>query len=184
MNQTVRKVWNAITWILVLCVACLAFLLAGVRLIGFTPYTVLSGSMEPVYPVGSLIYVRKVPPEEVRVGDPITFVLDENLTVATHRVIEVDSETRQFRTKGDANSAPDGAPVLFENLIGVPKFSIPKLGFAANWITKPPGMYISGAAVVVLLVLLFLPDLLDKADAADRNAAEKKARREAEENPR
>ena len=184
MSQTVKKVWNAVTWILVLCVAVLAFLLAGVRLIGFTPYTVLSGSMEPTYPVGSLIYVKKTAPEEVQVGDPITFVLDENLTVATHRVIEVDSQDRQFRTKGDANEAVDGAPVLFENLIGVPKFSIPKLGFAANWITQPPGMYVSGAAVVILLVLLFLPDLLDKADAADRKAAEKRAKQEAEENPR
>ena len=184
MNQTVKKVWNAVTWILVLCVACLAFLLAGVRRIGFTPYAVLSGSMEPTYPVGALIYVRKTPPEEVQVGDPITFVLDENLTVATHRVVEVDSENRQFRTKGDANEAVDGAPVLFENLIGVPKFSIPKLGFAANWITQPPGMYVSGAAVVILLVLLFLPDLLDKADAADQKAAEKRAKQEAEENPR
>ena len=55
MNPTVKKVWNAVTWVLVLCVAVLAFLLAGVRLIGYTPYTVLSGSMEPTYPVGSLI---------------------------------------------------------------------------------------------------------------------------------
>ena len=145
-----------------------AVLLVGVRLVGLTPYVVLSGSMEPTYPTGSLIYVRDVEPTEVEVGDPITFVLNEELTVATHRVVEVNETDGWFRTKGDANDAPDGSPVLFENLIGEPVFCIPKLGYLTNFLTNPPGMYLGWSAVVILLILLFAPDLLKWADKQDQ----------------
>ena len=168
MNKTLKKVWNVVTWILVLCVAALAILLAGVRVVGFRPYAVLSGSMEPTYHVGSLIYVREAQPEEIKVGDPITFVLNEDLVVATHRVIEIDAENQAFRTQGDANETPDAAPVAFQNLVGKPSFTIPLLGFFSDWITHPPGFYIAIAAGLVLALLVFLPDLLDKADAADK----------------
>lgn len=178
MSKSIKKVWNMISWLLVLCVAVLAILLAGVRLIGFTPYSVLSGSMEPTYHVGSLIYVRSAEPEDIQVGDPITFILNQDLVVATHRVIEIDKENQWFYTQGDANNAPDGSPVHFDNLIGKPVFTIPKLGYFSAWITTPPGMYIGICGGVILLILFLLPDLLDKAEEADRKAAEKKRLKE------
>lgn len=67
MNKTIKKVWNTFTWALVLCVFILAMLLAGIRLFGFSPYAVLSGSMEPTYHVGALIYVKKVSPETIKI---------------------------------------------------------------------------------------------------------------------
>lgn len=169
-----KKIWNAVTTVLVAAMALLAVLLVGVRLVGLTPFVVLSGSMEPAYPTGSLIYVKKVPPENVRVGDPITFVLNEDLVVATHRVTEVDSEGQRFTTKGDANDAEDGAPVHFNNLIGTPVFCIPYLGYLSDYLTQPPGMYIGWSVMAVLLLLLFTPELLRLAEKSDRKAAEKK----------
>lgn len=109
-------------------------------------------------------------------GDPITFVLNEDLVVATHRVIEIDSEAGCFYTKGDANNAADGSPVLFENLIGVPVFTIPYLGYFSDWVSNPPGMYIAISLAIVLVALMFLPDMLKKADEADKRAAEKKVK--------
>lgn len=173
MNPTLKKIWNFAAWVLVAAVVALAILLAGVRVVGITPYAVLSGSMEPVYPVGSMIYVKAAQPEDVSVGDPITFYLDEGL-IATHRVIEVNESEGCFRTKGDANNAEDGSPVPYENLIGKPLFCVPRLGYVSSWISKPPGTYIAGCCAVALLVLMFLPDVLDAADAADKKAAEKK----------
>ena len=108
-----KKIWNVLSVILVALVVILAVLLVGVRLVGLQPYTVLSGSMEPTYPVGSLIYVKATDPQDVEVGQPITFVLNEDLVVATHRVIEIDEENQHFYTKGDANEAADGQPVHF-----------------------------------------------------------------------
>ena len=172
------KLWNIISTLIVILIVILAILLGGVRLVGLRPFAVLSGSMEPTYHVGSLIYVKSCDPEDVQVGDPITFVLDENLTVATHRVIDIDPDGEHFYTKGDANDAADGAPVYYKNLIGRPVFTIPYLGYFSNWITNPPGMYVAIAAAGVFLILLFLPDVLKKADEADRRAAEKKKERE------
>ena len=74
--------------ILAIAVVLLAVALVGVRLIGLNPYVVLSGSMEPTYHVGSLIYVKDVDYKELKDGDPITFMLSED-AIATHRIIEV-----------------------------------------------------------------------------------------------
>lgn len=88
-----RKIWSLISTLVVIVIVFLAIALVGVRLVGLTPYTVLSGSMEPTYHVGSLIYVKDVDPSEIRVGDPITFVVNEDLLVATHRVVNIEEVT-------------------------------------------------------------------------------------------
>lgn len=163
-----KKILNIITTILVSVVVVFAILLVGVRVIGLKPYVVLSGSMEPTYHVGSLIYVKNVDPHKLESGDVITFMLDED-TVATHRIVEVvpddtDPSVVRFRTKGDANDAEDGALVHYRNVIGSPIFTIPKLGYVANYIQNPPGTYIAISAGALLLLLVFLPDLFDGED--------------------
>lgn len=164
MPPKVKKVWEAVTTVLVVLVVVFAVFLMGSRLVGLQVYHVISPSMEPTYSVGDLIYVKEVDPDSVKVGDPITFVLNEDLVVATHRVVSIDSENRQFTTKGDANSTEDAAPVHFNNLIGVPVFSIPLLGYVSSYIQSPPGMYVAIAFGVVLLAAVFLPDMLSKKD--------------------
>lgn len=160
ISRKAKRLWNIASTILVVIVVIFAVLLTGIRLIGLHPYTVLSGSMEPTYHTGSLIYVKEAKPEEIEVGQAITFVLNEDLVVATHRVIEIDEENQRFYTKGDANQSADGAPVHFKNLIGIPLFSIPCLGYVSSYIQSPPGLYVALAAGAVLLLLLFLPELL------------------------
>ena len=61
--KALKTLWNAVTTVLVSLVVILAILLVGVRVVGLTPYVVLSGSMEPTYHTGSLIYVKKVDPK-------------------------------------------------------------------------------------------------------------------------
>lgn len=145
-------------------VVLLAVLLVGMRVLGFQVFTVLSGSMEPQYPVGSVIYVKEVDTSELRVGDDITFMANETV-VATHRIIEIlpdqkDPDTLWFRTQGIANDAPDGSPVHCRNVIGKPVFMVPLLGFVAAFVQQPPGCYIAIAGGVFLLALVFLPDIL------------------------
>ena len=111
----------------------------------------------------------------MQVGDAITFVLNEDLDVVTHRVISIDAENEHFYTKGDANDAPDGAPVYFKNLIGRPVFTIPYLGYVSHWVSNPPGMYLAIAIAIVLIVLAFLPDMLRKAAEADARDAARRA---------
>ena len=178
MNRSLKKIWNIVSTVLVAVVVILALLLAGARLLGMQVFTVLSGSMEPAYHTGALIYVKKIDTAAIQPGTVITFMLDED-TVATHRVVAVvpdeeDPTVIRFRTKGDANDAEDGTLVHYKNVVGTPVFTIPYLGYFSNWITHAPGKYIAITAAVVFLILLFLPDMLKKADEADQRAAERK----------
>ena len=166
MSKTLKKVWNSVTTVLVVLVVILALLLVGARVVGLQVFTVLSGSMEPNYHTGSLIYVKKVDYRELEAGDVITFMLDED-TVATHRIVgivpdEEDPTVLRYRTKGDANDAEDGSLVHYKNVIGSPVFTIPKLGYVASYIQNPPGTYIAISGGAILLLLVFLPDLFAK----------------------
>ena len=174
MPKKVKKIWDTVTTVLVVLVVVFAVFLMGSRLVGLQVYHVISPSMEPAYRVGDLIYVKEVDQDSVKVGDPITFVLNEDLVVATHRVVAIDSENRQFTTKGDANATEDAAPVHFNNLIGVPVFAIPLLGYVSAYIQSPPGMYVAIALGVVLLAAVFLPDLLTKKDKKQKIQEEAK----------
>lgn len=161
MKQSFSKIWSIVSTVLVGAVVVLAVLLLGGRLLGWQVFTVVSGSMEPVYHVGDLLYVRPTDPADLQPGDVITFVMNEQLVVGTHRIVEVEDtgERLYFYTKGDANAAMDAAPVAQENVLGTPVFSIPLLGYVAAFVQQPPGSYVAVAVGAVLLALVLLPDL-------------------------
>lgn len=168
MKEHIRRIWNAVTTLIVAAVIVLAVLLVGLRFVGFQIYTVLSGSMEPAYQTGSLIYVREVETEDLREGDVITFRLSGS-TIATHRIVELvadedDPNIVRFRTKGDANDVVDGSLVDPAAVLGSPVFTIPQLGFLASYIQQPPGSYMAISAGAVLVLLVFLPDLIFAGD--------------------
>lgn len=157
-----KKIWNIFSTVVVVITVLCAVFLMGSRILGFQCYTVISGSMEPEYKVGDLLYVKEVDPNSIKVGDPITFILNEDLVVATHRVINIDANNQRFYTKGDANEIADSEPVHFNNVIGVPQFKIAKLGYVADFVQHPPGMYITIGIGAALILLVFLPDMLGK----------------------
>ena len=169
-----KKIWNTVSTILVVLIVACAVFLMGSRLIGYRVFNVISGSMEPAYSIGDLLYVKEVNPNEIKVGTPITFVLNEDLVVATHRVVKIDAENQHFYTKGDANDTADSAPVHFNNVIGVPQFRIPLLGYVSDFIQHPPGMYITIGIGVVLIVAVFLPDMMEKKKEVVEESKEKK----------
>ena len=166
-----KKIFERILTVVMVLIIAFAFLFVGVRIFGLTPYTVLSGSMEPTYHVGSLIYVKDVDPEDLEVGDPITYTISKN-TVVTHRIVEIiydenDPSKISFKTKGDNNEDPDGEPVPAENILGKPVFSIPLLGYVIFYIQRPPWNAIAIGLLIILLGLAFLPDLIDKICGTD-----------------
>ena len=175
--KKLKKIWNIFTTVLTVVFVLLALALVGVRLFGFQVFSVLSGSMEPLYHVGSLIYVKEVDYHELKSGDVITFMLDEDL-VATHRIVDVfpdqdDPSVLRYQTKGDANEAADGTLVHYKNVIGTPVFTIPYLGYVADFIQKPPGSYAAIAIGAVLLALMFLPDIFREETPKKRGKYEK-----------
>ena len=176
--RAIKTIWDWISSILVCMVVLLAVALVGVRIIGLQPFTVLSGSMEPTYHVGSLIYVKSVDHRDLKAGDPITYMISED-TVVTHRIIEVltdesEPDTLYFATQGDANSTPDSAAVHYKNVIGKPVFSIPYLGYVSHYIQNPPGTYLAIAGGALLLLLVFLPDLFADEDKKQKTDSQQK----------
>ncbi|MBR3691323.1 MAG: signal peptidase I [Clostridia bacterium] len=169
MKATLQKIWNILSTVLVVVVVLCAVFLMGSRLLGYRVFNVISGSMEPEYSVGDLIYVKSVAADEIEVGEDITFLLNEDLVVATHRVVRIDRENQRFYTKGLANETEDANPVHFNNVIGVPQFKVPKLGYVSDFIQNPPGLYITVALGAVLLILVFLPDLIRGKEKEQKN---------------
>lgn len=176
--NSIKKIWNAFTTLLVIAVAVLAILLVGMRFAGFKVFTVLSGSMEPAYHTGSVIYVKEVDYTQLQAGDVITFMISEDM-VATHRIVGVvpddeDPSVLRYRTKGDANDSEDGTLVHYKNIIGSPVFTIPYLGYVASYIQSPPGSYIAIAGAAFILMLTFIPDLFADDDEGEKEEKPKK----------
>ena len=99
---------------------------------GSTPMTILTGSMQPTYPPGTLIIVKPIETADIRIGDPITYQIESGKPdVVTHRVIAIattDGETT-FTTKGDNNSAADAKPVQPLQVRGTVWYAVPYIGY-------------------------------------------------------
>jgi signal peptidase len=112
--------------------------------------------MEPEIPVGSLVYVDGVEPEDVQVEDVISFYdpMGSGTSVVTHRVLEIvdDNGEIAFRTKGDNNNAEDTALVPADNLIGIYQSRIPKVGHVAMFMQTTPGLIVCCVCPILLLV--------------------------------
>jgi signal peptidase I len=112
-------------------------------LFGYRIYDVLTTSMTPQpsgqaggFYAGDMIIVKKAQPQDVKVGDVITFRPRAGAdTYLTHRLIDVfeNEEGAFFLTKGDANQSED-PPIPQDRLIGVKIYSIPKLGGAIRFV--------------------------------------------------
>jgi signal peptidase I len=121
---------------------CLAALVVGLlvpRLFGATPYTVLTGSMTPHLPPGTLVVVRTVDPGEIGTDSVITYQLESGRPeVVTHRVVEVRTSLTgevEWRTKGDANDAADPEWVREEQVRGQLWYAVPHLGRVGTWLS-------------------------------------------------
>ena len=140
--------------ILVIIALCSLLVLPGI--FGYHMYDVLSGSMEPEMPVGSLIYVKEGVPEEIAERDIIAFYSSlEDSGIITHRVVQNNIVSGTFITKGDANEKEDTTPVPYDNFIGKVTRIVPRVGKILTSMTSMYGK-IAAACMVVLGVVLNL----------------------------
>lgn len=122
------------------------------RVLGATPLTVLSGSMEPALSPGDVVVVRPVDPDELRTGDVVTVQpVSGDPTLVTHRVVQVDrdgTDVTGLVTRGDANGAAD-APLVPDQLMGRVAYSVPLVGHAANVSWGPTAVTVLAVALLV-----------------------------------
>ena len=156
--KIIRYLMNTVLVVVLLALTAI-FLLP--RAFGYQPYMVVSASMQQSFPVGSLIFVRDAVPEEIEVGDPITFT-SGTLTI-THRVMEKHDDEKYFVTKGDSNNVGEITP--FDSLKGKAlDFCIPGLGYFSAWFITAQGRVISA---VIILCTAALSIVLGKMEALD-----------------
>lgn len=122
---------------------------------GAERFTVLTGSMRPTYPPGTLVVVRPAEVDDLAIGIPITYQLESGRPeVVTHRIIAVRHNAKgevSFVTQGDANDSPDPKSVRTEQIRGEVWYSIPYLGHVNNWLSGQKRA-LTVAVVIVVLV--------------------------------
>ena len=123
----------------------------------FNAYVVLSGSMVPNIMIKDVVVTKKIPEEELEVGDIITFISPDQRfggISVTHRIIDkiYDEEAGvyKYRTQGDANNVADSVPVTNANILGKVILKIPKLGYIQDILSSKGG----------LIILVLLPCLV------------------------
>ncbi len=127
---------------------------------GYRYYTILTASMAPTYDIGDVIIVKIAGPEDIDVGDVITFNPSRDSDAyLTHRVYEKYDDYEGtgvtcFKTKGDANNAEDSFLIESDRVIGTVKFGIPKLGYVIRFVQLK--WYFIAAFVVMLIVFIHL----------------------------
>ncbi|MEY9953721.1 signal peptidase I [Leifsonia sp. EB34] len=123
---------------------------------GLRPVVVISGSMEPTLPVGSLVFYRTVPAADVVKGDIVTVPRQDGGTgLITHRVKEVTTkgDVTTLRLKGDANATPDPLPYVVSSVgsfVGV----IPVAGTIALAARTPLGIAAVATYVAALVAVI------------------------------
>ncbi len=129
-------------------------------LFGIRYYTVLTGSMEPAYNVGDMIFVQIKDADDINVNDVITFnPSKDSEAYLTHRVIEKYENYQGtgvtcFRTKGDANNSEDSFLIESDRVIGTVQFGIPKLGYIVRFIQLR--WYLVVPIIIMIAVFLYL----------------------------
>ncbi|WP_260236068.1 signal peptidase I [Curtobacterium sp. ZW137] len=140
---------------LLLLVAGLAVVLIVIpKASGSTPLTVLTQSMEPTLPPGTLIVVRPTPIADIHVGDVVTYqIVSGQPAVISHRVVSIASSSdgsRTFVLKGDNNAAPDAQPVTAAQVRGVVWYSVPEVGYVNQLVNGSRSWLIPAVAGVLL----------------------------------
>lgn len=161
-HPVLSGLWTGFTYGLLGLVLLLAALVIVVpKVVGGVPLTILSGSMEPNLPIGTLAVVKPVEPADVRIGDIVTYLPNpDDPTAISHRVIAIDNHqdgTRTFTVQGDANDAPDD-PVAERQVRAKVWYAVPWLGYvnsAVNGEHRTTGVYVVAGVFLLWAVSLW-----------------------------
>lgn len=125
----------------------------------FNAYVVLSGSMLPEIAIKDIVVTKKIPAEELEVGDIITFISPDTRyggISITHRILDKYYDetlgSYSYRTKGDNNNIADSTLVPSTNILGKVILKIPKLGYLQDLLSSKGGLII--IVLIPCLVIL------------------------------
>ena len=144
--KMIKKIVHILSYICYMFIIVYALLCAPI-IFKYKPLVVLTGSMEPKFKTGSVIYYKPVSEDEIKVGDIITFKLSNSLV--SHRVYSINDGL--YETKGDANNAVDATKIKYSDIVGKDaNLSIPYVGYYIKYINEHLFIIIIVALILVL----------------------------------
>ncbi len=148
-----KKVGSIILTLICIFVIFIVLLVAAGPYFGIRTNIVISGSMEPAIGTGSVIITRPIAPENIRVGDIISYSSRTGVYEVTHRVIGIEqTPDLHFITKGDANQDKDPTPIPAEQVLGKLFLVIPGLGYLITYMRNPIAIImLIGIPAIILL---------------------------------
>ncbi len=162
-----KKTISNIFTVLVVAIATLLLLIGVVpRTMGYGGYYVSSDSMYPSIKKGSLIFVKEVAFEDIKEKDVLTFTKEGSEKWFSHRVVEIDTENRAFKTKGDNNNIEDPGYTPYTAVVGKVCFQVPLVGFISMVLSATWGK-------VVLLVICVLYAAIEVENIASKKRKKK-----------
>lgn len=147
--KAISKILGAAAMMCYILILAILFVAAPMAA-GYKTVVVLTGSMEPAFPAGSVIYYKAASFENINPNDVISFgISDDAHTVVTHRVVSKDQMLKTLTTKGDANNSSDPKDIAFSNVKGkVISYHLPYVGTYIRYIQN---YYIIGAIFLILI---------------------------------
>ena len=155
---------GAIIAVLVLYVSFLAFqrFSDNGSIGGYRMFTIVTGSMEPQYTIGDVILVEEAKYEELKLKDVITYESRASGTegmLVTHRIIDINEETQELLTRGDANDADD--PVIKgDQVLGKVVYKFFLISLLTKLIRNKIGFYFLVFVPLVLVIFLEIADFV------------------------
>ena len=150
---------GAIVFVLIMNIFLAGNLNEKGKLFGYSWFAVVSESMQSEIPQGALVFVKKVDPDQIEVGDNIAFLRSKDEAAITHKVVEIyekygESGNRGFKTWGIENRDPDPDIVRADYVIGVVKFTAPGVGaFISNaFLSIGLLLVVTGAAIIIFFL--------------------------------
>lgn len=130
-----------------------------INIFGYKSYIIKTNSMEPTIKVNDVLITKKVKKENIKTGDVITFI--KNDEVITHRITQI-SENGEYTTKGDNNNIEDTFKVNYENIEGKYIMTIPLLGKIVEILDNKIVFLI-----ITLIILIFMLITIQKQEKRD-----------------
>lgn len=159
-NDILITIVDFVTTFVTAFIAIIAVALVVINLMGWHVFSIDSSSMTPAYPVNTLVIVQNVDASDIEVGEVITYVLNDEGTLVTHRVVSKDTANETFITKGDANNVEDASPVSWNNVVGKVVLGFPIAGGILRMITASENRIIVIACIIILFMFSFIWDMI------------------------
>lgn len=124
--------------------------------LGYTPFIIVSGSMEPTIKTNEVIVTQKINKSDIKVGDVLSYKSSKDDIVITHRLIEIKIENGEevYVMKGDNNLSVDDEKITYSQIQGKYINTIPFIGILVSYIKTPIGMAMV-IGVVILIYIIF-----------------------------